>query len=270
MKHLAKAIVLKIVVRTLGFAARRVDCVRIFTYHSIQKHANIRAHMSPIRFEEHVRYLSDNGYRSLRIADITDQWPKVLSDRHSVVLTFDDGLHNNWTNACQILAKYNMTGTFFIPTAYIGDSRQMPSALEMMPYLDAMMLSWSDIREMVEAGFEIGAHSHKHVMVAKQDLYRAREEIVRPKRILEEKLGVAIRSFAYPKGHSDSFAEWTRDIIREAGYLSACTQVGGPLSLDNDLFELPRQGMSGNDRLVELRLKLNGHYDCLRWFRQQA
>jgi len=266
--RLAKNIMLKTIVRILGLATRYVNCIRILTYHSIQEHKNIRAHMPPIVFEKHIRYLSENGYRSLRIADIADHWPNSLTDLPAVALTFDDGLCNNWTNACQILSKYNMKGTFFIPTAYIRESRQAPKAPEMFPYQDTAMLSWSDLQEMARAGFEIGTHSHTHVIIAKHDRERAIEEITRPKKILEEKLGIAIRSFAYPKGHSDSFAEWTRDLLREAGYSVACTQVGGPLGANTDLLELPRQGINGADTVTELKLKLHGYYDCLRWIRR--
>lgn len=269
MKQMVKTIALKGIVRTLGLMTRKVNRIRIFTYHSVQDHSNIKAHMPPRQFEEHVRYLSEKGYRSLCISDIADQWPKILTNRPAVVLTFDDGLYNHWAIICDILAKYGMSGTFFVPTAYIDENRQFPSKSNIAPYQDTEMLSWLDLREMVKAGFEIGAHSHTHVMVARQNRKRAINEIVLPKNLLEEKLGVEIKSFAYPKGHSDSFADWTKEILREVGYCVACTQVGGPLTAESDLLELPRQGMNGTDTLAELKLKLNGYYDCLRWLRRR-
>lgn len=269
MKRWVKTIGRKAIVRTLGFATRRVDrnYVRIFTYHSVQNHSNVKAHMPPARFEEHIRYLAENGYCTLRIADIARQWPRIFYDQPAVSLTFDDGLYNNWMNVCEILTKYNMTGTFFIPTAYIGDNKQMPLSEEMKPYQSSTMLSWSDIHNMVWAGFEIGAHSHTHVMVAKQPLDRARKEIFTPKKILENRLGIEIKSFAYPKGHSDSFADWTKELLKEAGYQAGCTQLGGTISQRCDLLSLPRNGMTGLDTLEEFKLKLAGNYDCLRWFR---
>lgn len=268
MKRLVKRLVLKSIVRTLGFATRNVDAIRIFTYHSIHDYPNRREHIRPDCFEEHVRYFADRGYRSLRIVDIADQWPVVLDERPAVALTFDDGLCNNWTIACRILDKYHMTGTFFVPTSFIGEDRRVVSAASMAPYNNNEMLSWSDLRAMLESGYEIGSHSHTHIMMAKQSPEQAETEITQSKLILEEKLGVTIKSFAYPKGHSNSYAEWTKHLLRSAGYAAACTQSGGPLRPDSDLLELPRLGMSDSDTFSELVLKCHGHYDCLRWLRR--
>lgn len=269
MKKFVKRLLLKSTVRTIGCLTRSEGGIRILTYHSIQDHEDRRSHMAPALFEEHVRYLYENGYKSLLISDIAREWPNILDTRPAVALTFDDGLENNWTNACKILKKYNMVGTFFIPTAYIGTVCQPPLSKEMAPYQDIPMLSWENIEDMVRDGFEIGAHSHSHVMIAKQSPTRREEEILRPKKILENRLGIQITSFAYPKGHSDSFSKATRKLVERAGYLAACTQTGGPLRPECDLLEIPRQGMSGLDSLAELKLKLAGNYDCLQWLRRQ-
>ena len=230
----------------------------------------MQGHMSPAQFERQIRYLAQSGYKSLRVCDLAERWPMVLEDAPAVVLTFDDGLSNNRTIVCETLARYGMTGTFFVPTSCIGKERQCPSEPGMAPYLDTKMLCWSDLREMVAMGFEIGAHSHRHVMVARQSRDTAAEEIFQPKKILEDKLQTRVHSFAYPKGHSDSFAGWTRQMLKEAGYAAGCTMVGRALSKDDMLLELPRIGMRADDNMCDLKGKIAGQYECLRWFRTRV
>jgi peptidoglycan/xylan/chitin deacetylase (PgdA/CDA1 family) len=132
-------------------------------------------------------------------------------------------------------------------------------------YKDYQMLSWRDIREMSNDGFEIGAHSHTHLKISQQDRSCAKDEIERPKQILENKLGTSVRSFAYPFGRSDAFAPWTRDMLADAGYAAGCTMMSRALSKEDDLLELPRTDINGTDTLQRFVMKLNGDYDCLRW-----
>lgn len=252
---------------TLGKTTRQLNRLRILTYHSIQNHQLTNLHLNPYVFEGHIKYLATHRYKTVTISEIVSNWPQIVYEPLTVALTFDDGLLNNYTIACQILSQYNFTGTFFIPTAYVGESNKLPVGEGMKSYHGIPMLSWDNLKQMVDLNFEIGAHSHSHVMVARQEYKRAVEEIFTPKKILENKLGVKINSFAYPKGHSNSFSKVTKQLVTDAGYKAACTQVGGPVSAGNDLMVLPRQGMTGFDDLEIFKLKLYGNYDCLKWFR---
>jgi len=249
---------------SLGRLRRRNESLRILTFHSVQAHPNTMVHMPPEAFEEQIRYLAEQGYATCRIRDLVEAWPAIADRKRTVVLTFDDGCANNRTIVCPILERYGMTATFFVATAGIGESRQAPSADGLAEYRDTEFLSWTDLREMAAAGFEIGAHSHRHVMVARQDRERAREEIALPKKLLEDRLGGPVCSFAYPKGHADAFADWTRPLLAEAGYRAGCTMMGGPISARCDLYELPRTGIHPTDDLKRFRMKLDGRYDLLR------
>ena len=74
-----------------------------------------------------------------------------------------------------------------------------------------------------------------HPRLTQLDLKAAREEICASKRLLEDTFGVPIRHFCYPYG------DWNpaiRDLVAEAGYVTACTTEFGvnkpgdsPLSL---------------------------------------
>jgi len=242
--------------------------IRILTYHSIYEHTNKGVHLSPKLFEKHLEYLSESGYKSFKVCDVVNEWPAILDKFPAVIITFDDGLYNNYEIAFPLLKKYNMTATFFVPTSYISDDRKPSNAEEMGPYKDMPMMSWQDLRDMVDEGFEIGAHSHHHVMVGQQTYENAMAEIATPITTLEQKLNTPIRSFAYPKGRSCSFALWTRELLVKSGYRAGCTMLEGRLCKNTDVMALPRINIMGDDDIKKFKMKLEGYYDCLKYLRQ--
>lgn len=263
----AKITLQRLFAKSLGWLSRPRGLARILTFHSVRDGGDPLVHQPPELFEEQIRYLAEQGYGSYRVCDLVESWPAILDGPKFTVVTFDDGLSNSRTIACPILQRYGMTATFFIPTACIGDQRRPPDVEGMHNVRDVDMLSWRDLREMADEGFEIGAHSHTHVRIRRLSLERARREVALPKAILEDKLGRPVYSFAYPKGRADSFAPWTRDLLAEAGYMAGCTQAGLPLRRGCDLLDLPRTGIHGLDTLASFTMKLRGNYDLLRRIR---
>ena len=214
-----------------------------------------------------MRWLAESGYRSMRVRDLCDRNFVGSGGESQIVITFDDGLYNNYAVARPILQKYGMTATFFVPTAYIGNERMRVQNDQMEAYRGMEIMCWQDLRDLAKGGFEIGAHSHRHVRIAQETLERAREEVELPKKLLEGELSRTIDSFAYPKGRRDSFAAWTGGLLRECGYRAGCTTLEGPVTQDTDLFMLPRTDVCGRDDLARFKLKLAGNYDCLDWLR---
>ena len=69
----------------------------------------------------------------------------------------------------------------------------------------------------------------------------AREEISCCKRVLEERLGVAVRHFSYPNGGCEEyFNDIIRGYVQQAGFLSATTSQEGHVRSDSDPLTLPR------------------------------
>ena len=63
------------------------------------------------------------------------------------------------------------------------------------------MLSWAGADDIAAAGVEIGAHAHHHVALDELPERDARNEITRSKDEIEQHLGRAVESFAYPHGY---------------------------------------------------------------------
>ena len=66
-----------------------------------------------------------------------------------MILTFDDGYADNYTNAFPLLQKYGMIGHFFIITDFVNEKRPE-------------YMTWPQIEEMSAAGQRFGSHSRNH------------------------------------------------------------------------------------------------------------
>lgn len=101
--------------------------------------------------------------------------------------TFDDATVDHFTHAAPMLEKHGLRGTFFIVINWIGKGKK---------------LTWEQVKSLAERGHEIGNHSMTHgnlvILSNKGDLVNLEKEIVDPIGIIQEKIGVAPVTFAYP------------------------------------------------------------------------
>lgn len=91
---------------------------------------------------------------------------------------------------------------------------------------DRELMTWAQLREAANAGVTIASHTHSHRVLATLDEKSQREELATSKAFIEEKIGMPVRSIAYPVGGYRHFTETTRKVARDAGYAigySFCT-----------------------------------------------
>lgn len=104
-----------------------------------------------------------------------------------------------------------------------------PSHLCISPN-EVMALKSSDL-------IELGAHTVTHSALSGLPEEAQRQEIRQSKADLERLLGTPVLNFAYPYGQ---YSERTAALVREEGFISACSNQAGVLTEDSDLFALPR------------------------------
>lgn len=124
-----------------------------------------------------------------------------------------------------------------------------------------LMLTWEEVKIMYQNGISFGSHTVTHPILPRLTLDRIREEIYKSKEIIEEKLGVPIKTFAYPNGRKEDFNESIKNILKEAGYLCAVTTIFGVNENGQDLFELKRGG-PWEAHLPTFAMKLNWYKFC--------
>jgi peptidoglycan/xylan/chitin deacetylase (PgdA/CDA1 family) len=79
-------------------------------------------------------------------------------DAGTVVLTFDDSVASQATYVAPLLKKYGFGATFFITEGFTF-------AKDKKNYM-----TWEQIKKLHEDGFEIGNHTRRHIVVARQKL----------------------------------------------------------------------------------------------------
>jgi len=87
---------------------------------------------------------------------------------------------------------------------------------------------------------EIGAHAVTHPVLSGMPAGLQRTEIRQSKTWLEEILGRGVSSFAYPFGTRSSYTQETVGMVREAGFMSACSNFRGLVQNGVNPYELPR------------------------------
>jgi peptidoglycan/xylan/chitin deacetylase (PgdA/CDA1 family) len=108
---------------------------------------------------------------------------------------------------------------------------------------DRAMLSWEEVRAMARDGISIGSHTKSHPVLSRIPGVQMEEEIVESKRIIEERIGKPVVSFAYPFGGSDDFPQDAVRVLKQNGFNCACTALPGCERLKPlDLFRLKRKG----------------------------
>jgi peptidoglycan/xylan/chitin deacetylase (PgdA/CDA1 family) len=106
--------------------------------------------------------------------------------------------------------------------------------------LPASMLGWCEIRQMNKAGIQFGAHTVTHPVLGSLPVSRLREEILGSKMVLEDRLQVPVRHFAYPFGKPADLCGSAKQVVQAAGFQTAVTTIPGLNLPGEDLLELKR------------------------------
>jgi peptidoglycan/xylan/chitin deacetylase (PgdA/CDA1 family) len=164
-----------------------------------------------------------------------------------IVITFDDGSRDCLDHAVPALLAHGFIATFFIVGGLVGSTtRWLPAEVGFeIPTAD-----WPTLRAAEREGMRCEAHSVSHPRLARVDDDQARDELVRGRAVLEPGLGHAVRHGAYPFG---SHSPRTRELAREAGYLTECTTHEALASRGDDLLALPRVPILGTEGMREYR-----------------
>jgi peptidoglycan/xylan/chitin deacetylase (PgdA/CDA1 family) len=230
--------------------------VPVLMYHALSPAGTsgfCRWTLSPERFESHLGYLSQEGYRTVTVAELAERRRRGALDpsERLIVLTFDDAYADFLGVAMPALQRYGMTATLFVPTGYVGGhSGWMRAEGEG----DRAVLSWPQLGAISRLGVEIGAHSHTHPELDTLSPRALAEEARRPKQLLEKRLGVPVSSFAYPFGLYD---RPVREAVGAAGYTAACTMNAWAATSGDHLLEVPRVAVFDDTDVASLAARLS-------------
>lgn len=219
--------------------------VPILMYHYIANNPNpsdrVRdlLSVSPDKFEAQMSYLAQNGYTPITLDTLYGIFNKqTTAPAKPIVLTFDDGYIDFYTNAFPILRRFNFHAVSFIPTGLIGGGYYM---------------NWNQIKEIAATGlvtFESHTVSHANLPSIKSAA-TVLKELVDSKNVLQANTGYPVNFVAYPNGTSNGSIQ---DTVRKAGYVGGLSTWYGKAGSPS--LNLPRVRVSGFWNLKEFASRL--------------
>lgn len=212
--------------------------IPILMYHSISSSAHRRFRkfaVAPNLFASHLAYLDQHGYHTVTVSQLASALSGTFKlPARPVVLTFDDGFADFYTEAFPRLRRYGFVATLYVVTGFAGETSRW---LEHEHEGKRPMISWKQLADIAASGIECGGHSHTHVPLDTLSPFAAYHETLQCKQLLEDHLGRAITSFAYPYGY---FNATVRQLVQTVGYTSACAVKYTRNGSNSDPFALGR------------------------------
>jgi peptidoglycan/xylan/chitin deacetylase (PgdA/CDA1 family) len=240
--------------------------VPVLAYHSISEnlfgysHPYYQINTSPTVFIEQMKWLRNAGYRTI---DLAEAWANLTSGKDlpkTVVITFDDGYRDFYTEAMDVLKQCDFTATIFLVT---GRIRQDSARIEGASYL-----TWREVRELHAAGIRFGSHTETHPDLRSLDPELLDYELGRSKEVIEQNLGAAVDSFSYPFSFPEEDKDFTRfleDLLKNLGFEYGVSTILGRASEKSNRFFLPRLPINNWDDTRLLQAKIEGGYDWVHW-----
>ena len=189
---------------------------------------------------EQIQYLKCAGFTAITMEQLFAAFDgRGLLPEKPVILTFDDGWSDHYTDAFPILQAQGVVGSFGISTGFIEAGG---------PYM-----TWAQIKVMSDAGMEITSHSVSHVDLGTSDDATVIDQVQTSKAVLEERTGKPVQFLVYPSG--EPFRSGTEErqaqvvqMLADAGYRGAL--LAGPNSVTQDPampYALNRVRVSGGE-----------------------
>ena len=177
----------------------------------------------PADFNAQLDYLQAEGYTTITLQDFM----RVVHGKGElpakpIVLTFDDGYKDNYSEMLPILEAHKMTAVVYVITNELGKENY---------------LNLDELKDMQRRGLEIGSHTADHLPLTSLDKTFQRRQIRDSKIFLEWSGLETIYSLSYPNGAFNSEIE---KILREENYLTAVTGEVGLNTVGTNPYELYR------------------------------
>jgi len=166
-----------------------------FLYHALSEGLSGASYTLTVdQFRSHVCV-----FKSARNHDGFIFWPDV---------TFDDGHISNLKQGLPVLEEYGFSAQFFITVGWTGKRKGY--------------MGWSDLRMLAERGQTIGSHGWSHSFLTDCSQRELNQELVASRLMLEDKLGIEVRTMACPGGR---YSKRVLAACKEAGYSRVYTSA---------------------------------------------
>ena len=183
----------------------------------------------------HLDQVTDLGFQTLTVGQlVAHRAAGVPLPARTAVITFDDGFADFADNAWPEVARRGQAATLYVTAGTIGARSNWLAPLDAG---QLAMLDRAQLLDLAADGCEIGAHSMSHPQLDCLTRLAAAVEIRQSKDVLEQALGQAVDTFAYPHGYHDTAV---KELVAAAGYTSAAAVRNALSPADDDPYALAR------------------------------
>lgn len=142
--------------------------------------------LSPSKMEEQLKWLTENNYTPIWFEDL----PRLKEIKKPILLTFDDGYQDNYTELFPLLKKYQVKATVFMITGSIGAENYLTEA---------------QIKEMNASGLvSFQSHTVSHRLLTDISAEDLATELKQSKETLYNLTGKKPFVFCYPTGKQNA------------------------------------------------------------------
>jgi peptidoglycan/xylan/chitin deacetylase (PgdA/CDA1 family) len=185
-----------------------------------------------------MRWLAEHGYSAVTLNQVDRAWfHDGTLPRKPIVVSMDDGYRGQYVYGLPELKKLG----------WPADLNLLVHSLASGGELDDRQ-----VKAMIDAGWEIDAHTVDHLDVSTLTGHDLSYEVAGSRRILRKRFGVPVDFFCYPAGSYD--AEAIR-AVKRAGFEGATTENAG-LASKNQMYTLNRIRIELDDGVSGLAAKL--------------
>jgi peptidoglycan/xylan/chitin deacetylase (PgdA/CDA1 family) len=189
-------------------------------------------------FAGQLAWLRAHGFHAVSLRRVYGYWKHgyALPPR-PVVLTFDDGYREDFTNVRPLLARRHWPGVINLAVRNLLDGK----------------LTVPQIRLMIRQGWEVDAHTINHLDLTTLGAASLSHEVAGSRRWIRRRFHVPVDFFCYPSGRYNTHV---LAAVRSAGFLGATIEGFGAASPRDGWLTLPRIRVDESDGVSGLAAKL--------------
>jgi peptidoglycan/xylan/chitin deacetylase (PgdA/CDA1 family) len=187
-------------------------------------------------FHRQMDWLDAHGYQAVTLEAVENAWyDQGALPAKPVVISFDDGYRPQFTYALPELRRHGWPGVLNLKA-------------------EGSDLYTSNVEAMIDAGWELAAHTIHHLDLTTLDAAQLKEEVSGSRQILRREYGVPVANFCYPAGQFD---DTIIAAVKAAGYTGATTEIPGDAERQKP-YELSRFEILGSAGVGGLAEDLGG------------
>ena len=218
-----------------SYASNIKNSAVVFMYHKFGVSKYPSTSVTIDQFDAHLKEFSKSKYSVEPVEFIIDT---IINDgdlsKNTIGISIDDADKSFYEVGWPKFKEMGFPVTLFVNTSTIHDNNKN-------------YLNWDQIRELVNEGVSIGAHSHSHYHMADLSIDEVRNEIEVSNNIFLKELGSIPPLFAFPYGETN---EEIINLLKEYKFKVAFGQHSGVINETSNLYYLPR--FSLNERYAEI------------------